>query len=311
MTGGPAIVADINQLPMAAHHLFEGSYHYFATVREPYTSMITSRGCPFNCRFCGKLPGTRKVRLRTADKVLEEMLRAVSLGYREIYFYDDLFTVNRQRVFDLSDSIRKHGLDLPWSVRARVDTVDEELLARMKAAGCRRLYFGVESGSERTLKLMDKRISTAQAMSAVQACRRIGLETVSYFILGFPGETEADMAETVRFACELPTDFASFNIFCPLPASPVHDQLCSEGLDPWVDYIHLRSDKLPSYKGDLDAETVERYFRECWKRFYGRPQAWAALARMIDSPHRAKSFAFTALSVAVSKVLTSRLEVSS
>ncbi len=290
---------DLDALPLPAHHLLRGRYRYFAACREPYTSMIASRGCPYACRFCGRVPGSRKVRYRSAGRLVEEMRLLRSLGYREINFFDDLFTVNRRRVLDFCRALAGARLDLVWSVRARVDCVDGELLTAMKGAGCRRLYFGVESGSDRSLGLMNKRITTAQAREALRACRRLGLETVSYFIVGFPGETEADLALTLAFSRGLETDFCSFNMFEPLPATPALEAWLAEtgAPDPWLPFLRLETDEIPRYHGGLARETVERYYRRCWNAFYFRPRTWFNLARQVRSPTRVKNFARAGLSL--------------
>lgn len=310
-TGGPALVADLDALPVATHHVFRGKYVYFAASREPFTSMITSRGCPYNCRFCGKIPGTRKVRFRSADRVLDEMRHVARLGYREINFFDDLFTVNRERVRQICDGLLREKLNLFWSVRARVDSVDEEMLGWMKAAGCRRLYFGVESGSDRTLELMNKRITTEVAARTLAIARRLGFETVSYFIVGFPGETIDDMAQTVQFARKLSTTFASFNMFEPLPASAVHEDMRRQGPEPWADYLALRTDEIPCYHGDLARADVEEYFRRCWKAFYLQPRTWWGFLRMVNSPVRVKNFALAGLSLIAGHLLSSDLKTKS
>jgi len=303
--GSAPIVEDLDALPIPAHHLFRGVYRYFGASREPYTSMIASRGCPFNCNFCGRIPGTRKVRYRSAEKLLEEMRHVRSLGYREVNFFDDLFTVNRRRVMALCQALADARLDLVWSVRARVDSVDEEMLALMKKAGCRRIYYGVESGSDRTLGLMNKQITTAEAREALRVSRRLGIETVSYFIVGYPGETAEDMVQTVEFSSRLETDFASFNMFEPLPASTeLRRWLEATGqADPWFEYLALHTRRMPQYHGGLDRSLVEQYFRQCWRSFYLRPRAWFNLLRMVNSPTRVKSFALAGISVLLGKDL--------
>ncbi|MDZ4199785.1 MAG: radical SAM protein, partial [Kiritimatiellia bacterium] len=285
--------ADLDQLPMPAHHLFRARYRYFGASREPYTSMIASRGCPFNCNFCGRVPGSRAVRTRSAEKLLEEMKRVRQLGYREVNFFDDLFTVNRKRVIDLCRALVDARLDMVWSVRARVDSVDEEMLDWMRRAGCRRLYFGVESGSDRTLGLMNKKITTEKARRALHLTRQAGLESVSYFIVGYPGETEADMEQTVQFIRGLETDFSSINMFEPLPACNELVRWMEEtrAADPWLDYLALRTDRLPYFHGSLDRGAVERAFRRCWSAFYLQPRVWFRLLRLMNSPLRFRNFA--------------------
>lgn len=296
---------DLDALPMPAHHLFRASYRYFGASREPFTSMIASRGCPFNCNFCGRVPGSRKVRTRSTQKLLEEMQRVRAMGYREVNFFDDLFTVNRRRVMDLCQALLAAKTDLVWSVRARVDSVDEELLAAMREAGCRRLYFGVESGSDRTLELMNKKISTDRARTALEQTRRAGLESVSYFIVGYPGETVEDMSRTVEFIRTLKTDFVSINRFEPLPAcNELQRWMEATGSpDPWLDYLALRTDRLPFFHGDLAREDVTKAFRRAWKAFYLQPRVWARLLGLVRSGLRVRNFAVAGFSFLLAPLL--------
>jgi radical SAM superfamily enzyme YgiQ (UPF0313 family) len=301
---------DLDALPMPAHHLFRATYRYFGASREPFTSMIASRGCPFNCNFCGRVPGSRKVRVRSTEKLLEEMKRVRAMGFREVNFFDDLFTVNRRRVMDLCHALTAEKVDLVWSVRARVDSVDEEMLSAMRAAGCRRLYFGVESGSDRTLALMNKKISTEQARRALQQTRRAGLESVSYFILGYPGETVVDMDQTVGFIRSLETDFVSINRFEPLPACNELQRWmeATHSPDPWLDYLALRSDRLPYFHGDLKREEVTRAFRRAWKAFYLQPRVWMHLLGLVRSGLRVRNFTVAGLSLILAPLFSGESE---
>lgn len=240
------------------------------------TTMVTSRGCPFQCIFC-KLHFQR-TRLRSAGNVVKEFEEVRSLGIREIELYDDTFSVSRQRVLDICQEIDRRKLDVDWMCRDRVDNVDEETLAWMKRAGCSRIHLGVESGSDKTLKTVKKGITTSQIRTAVGAAKRAGLEVLTYFMLGLPGETARDIEETIEFAIELDPDYATFSITIPYPGTELYNRGLEEGIIPkdyWRDYVEspipdFRLEHL--YEEHLTKEELIRARNRAIKRFYFRPR---------------------------------------
>lgn len=298
INGNAQTVENLDVLPFPARSLLKGKYLYFGTFREPFTTMITSRGCPFNCAFCAKIPGSVRTRFVSAKRVVEEFLEIKKLGYREVNVFDDLFTVDRQRVIDICQGIIENELDISWSIRARTDCIDEEMLGYLRKAGCYRIYFGIESGTDEILKLMNKKTDTKKNMQAMELAHRFGFEIVSYFILGFPGETVETMEATIEFAKKSPTDFASFNMFEPLPASKVHADMLASGMkDGWLDFLELKTKQMPVYHGDLDRSEVERAYKKALRSFYLRPRAIFNLFRMVKNPVRFRNFFLVLISI--------------
>jgi len=183
------VVKNLDSLPLPARHLLKGNYNYVFVSHEPFTSMMTSRGCPFNCSFCGKPPGRDVLRLRSVWNIVDEFKYVIEDGYKEVILFDDTFTVNKKHVEGVCDGIIHEGLDIIWSARVRIDTINRNMLKKMKRAGCKRLYFGVESGTDPILKLMNKLTTVSQIEESIKLAKDIRFETISYFILGFPGET--------------------------------------------------------------------------------------------------------------------------
>lgn len=300
ITGNPETVENLDELPFPARKLLKGKYLYFGTFREPFTTMMTSRGCPFNCSFCAKIPGSVRTRFVSAKRVVEEFLEIKKLGYREVNIFDDLFTVNRQRVIDICQGILENKLDINWSIRARTDCIDEEILGYLRKAGCYRIYFGIESGTDEILKLMNKRTDVKKNRQAMELAHKFGFEIVSYFILGFPGETVETMNATIEFAKKSPTDFASFNMFEPLPASKVHFDMLASGMqDGWLDFLELKTNQMPIYHGDLARTEVEKAYKKALKSFYLRPKAMFNLFKMVKNPIRFRNFFLVLISMLV------------
>ena len=219
---------DLDRLPFPARDLLPNAA-YIRHGRRRYGSSVTTvmstRGCPFACEFCSNVVFGESYRARSPVNVVDEIEQALALGYDRISFADDVFTLERDRVTAICDEIHRRGLRFPWECLARVDSVDEELAREMRRAGCTRVYFGIESGNDDVLRLMNKRITAAQARDAVEAAHRAGLEVGAFFILFYPGETDDTVLETLRFAGSLPLDYLGLSMPYPLPGTALHERL--------------------------------------------------------------------------------------
>jgi anaerobic magnesium-protoporphyrin IX monomethyl ester cyclase len=189
---------------------------------------MTSRGCPFACDFCSRPVFGNEFRVRSASKVADEIEEVISLGYNRIWFADDCFTLNRKRLIEVCDEIIKRGLKIGWECLSRVDTLDSDTADKMKQAGCVRMFFGIESGNDSILKIMKKQITTKQAYTAVQLCKKKGIKAGAFFILGYPGENDKTILDTVKFASSLPLDYLSFTLPYPIPGTPLFERLRGE-----------------------------------------------------------------------------------
>jgi anaerobic magnesium-protoporphyrin IX monomethyl ester cyclase len=192
------------------------------------TAIMTSRGCPFECDFCSRPVFGNKFRSRSASNVADEIEEVIALGYNRIWFADDCFTLNRQRLIQICDEIIKRRLKIDWECLSRVDTLDSDTADKMKQAGCVRMFFGIESGNDSILKIMNKQITTKQAYAATQLCKKKGIKAGAFFILGYPGENDKTILETVKFASSLPLDYLSFTLPYPIPGTPLFERLRGE-----------------------------------------------------------------------------------
>jgi radical SAM superfamily enzyme YgiQ (UPF0313 family) len=223
-------IPDLDRLPMPARHLL--SLGRYRALGMPI-SMTTSRGCPHACIFCvgRKMVGAR-VRFRSPALVVDELAYLATLGFRQVNLADDLFTADRGRCRAVCDEILRRGLRITWTSFARVDTVSEDLLRRMRAAGCTAVSFGIESGNPGILKTIRKRITLEQAEAAVGMCVRAGVTPLASFILGLPGETPGTLAETLDFAKRLGDQglLYGFHLLAPFPGTAVRDHCGELGL---------------------------------------------------------------------------------
>ncbi|CAG0943196.1 anaerobic magnesium-protoporphyrin IX monomethyl ester cyclase [Anaerolineae bacterium] len=279
----PAI-ADLDALPFPAYHFFKMERY---TSLQPAMdaidmgksfSMMTSRGCPYRCTFCSQSVMAEKWRARSPESVVKEWRHLVhDLGAQEIGILDDSANINRKRLHDLCTRLIEEKLNhVPWILinGIRANLADEELLKHMKDAGLLRLAFGVETGDEDILESIDKRVTHDQIRAAFKNAKKVGLETVGFFIIGLPGDNEETMEKTIKFACELDPLVANFSMMTPYPGTKVWEQVHRNGgrmlVKDWQDYVFFEG-KARFEMGETTAEAQERKWKEAYRRFYLRP----------------------------------------
>jgi anaerobic magnesium-protoporphyrin IX monomethyl ester cyclase len=276
-------ISDLDSLPWPAYHLFKMERY---TNLQPATdaiegaksfSILTSRGCPYRCTYCSQSIMPQRWRARAPESILEEWRHLVEdLGAQEIGVLDDSANIRVQRLMDLSDLLIANRLNhVPWIFvnGIRANLASRELLARMKEAGLKRTAFGVESGDPEILRSIDKRIDMDTIREAFRNAKAVGLETIGFFIIGLPGETEQTMERTIRFACELDPLIANFSMMTPYPGTKVYQTVKQHGrllMDDWDDYVFFEG-KARYEMGEMTAELVERKWKESYRRFYLRP----------------------------------------
>ncbi len=230
------LISDLNLLDFPARQMFPNeNYIRFGKKKYGYsiTTVMSTRGCPFHCEFCSNVVFGGSFRQRLAGNVVDEIEQALALGYDRIAFADDVFTLNRRRVWEICAEIKGRGLRFHWECLGRVDSLDYPTAVEMKSAGCTRIYFGIESGNDHILKLMKKQVTTAQARQAVEAAHRAGLEVGAFFILFYPGESDATVLDTLRFATSLPLDYLGLTMPYPLPGTALYLRTKSRIFRSW------------------------------------------------------------------------------
>lgn len=254
-----------NDLPMPALDLLpQGRNYYEPLMAEPYGMIQSARGCPYQCNYCVKSYGSKLTEL-TPERIIGEMREWKRLfGVRSIRFIDDTFTINRKRVLEICDRIAEADLDVSWACLSRTDNLDRELLIAMKRSGCVRIYFGMESGSQRMLDIYRKQVNTEEAKRTFHLCREVGIETAAFFMSGHPDETDEDFEHTVRFAKEAKLNFASFNPLTPYPGTSMYN-LMADRVDFSI-YPYRNSWKDTTIYDDFD-----RRKKVFYRRFYVRP----------------------------------------
>lgn len=221
-------VKDLDRLPFPARQLLPNeNYIQFGKKQYGYsiTTVMSTRGCPYDCEFCSNVIFGGSYRDRSAKNVVDEIEQALSFGYDRISFADDVFTMRQKRVLEVCAEIKQRDLKFNWECLARVDSIDAATFIEMYNAGCRRVYFGIESGDDTVLKLMNKKITTEKARQAVLAAHQTGLEVGAFFILFYPGETNQTVLNTLHFATSLPLDYLGLTMPYPLPGTALYERV--------------------------------------------------------------------------------------
>lgn len=247
-TGHRPLIEDLDSLPPPARHLLaEDAYFAPPKIRAFWANrtanMMVSRGCPYGCIFCSNhLMFGRKVRFRSPEKIMEE-IKDLKLKYNidSLRFDDDTFTTNKEWAIKFCRLLRKLCKDngwkaFRWTCQTRVNTVTPEVLLEMKKAGCGEIDFGVESGSPRMLKILEKGITVEQVIKAFDMTRRFGILRGGTFIVGTPGETEADLRLTERLVKRIRPDFADFFFATPYPKTKLWEIAKEKGFKELVPY---------------------------------------------------------------------------
>lgn len=284
-----ATVQKLDSLMFPDTSPFADRYFTMIGKGDKVTIMMTGRGCPYRCIYCDRPAMGKRYRARSAENVVREIEGYLLRGIKEIMFFDDTFTLDRDRVIKICELIQEKKLRFRWSCRARVDTVDLELLIKMRKAGCRRISYGIESGNPDVLEALKKGTSLEKVADAVQQAKRAGIEVYADFIIGSPGENKKTILQTIDFAISLDVDYAQFTIMSLFPGTEIYQMALSRGLIPtdvWKDFAtnpHPRFNT-PIWPGELTQRELEDLLLLAYRRFYGRP------AHIIKLLKRTRSF---------------------
>ena len=230
---------DLDQLPHPARHLLDMAFYTRPSrftsrnLSLRTTSVFTARGCPYNCNYCaGPLMFQNKVRFHSPERVIAEINELVDkYNVEAVYFAEDMFLSSKPRAKIFMDLLVSSGLSkkMKWFAQIRSNVVDLELLGIMKQAGCAQVEYGFESGSQRILDLMGKRVKIEDNLRAARITRQAGVRFQANMIVGYPDETEDDFRASVNFIKKAKPQTVGFNIFMPLPGTAIYNKLKAEG----------------------------------------------------------------------------------
>ena len=252
--------------------------YFFAASDYPMVMIMTGRGCAYRCFFC-LYPQTfhsRVYRPRSAENVVEEIeLLKRDFGIKEIIFYDDTITFDRERIWKICRLLIEKRLNIKWKCETRVNLVDKELLQKMSEAGCYMVAFGIESGSQRVLDILRKGITLQQIENAVGWANGASISVLGYFMLGIPGETEEEIEATIKLAKRLNIDYAQFSIATAFPGTELYEIAKKAGkidTDWSKSFYALSGVKIETSLSDVPIEKLRKYVKKAYRSFYFRPR---------------------------------------
>lgn len=284
-------IANLDNLPFPAYEKlssFPRDYHLplFSYVQTPGATMITSRGCMFQCSYCDRSVFKKGYRYNSADYIYEHMkyLR-VQFGVRHINIYDDLFTANRQRIASLCERLAKAPLGLNFNCAVRIGHTDDDLLKMLKSAGCLMVSLGIESADPDMLLRHKSGVTLEEARDTVRRIQAAGLRAKGLFMMGLPGETEESIRQTSDFILELGLDDMNMAKFTPFPGAPLWSTIQNEGsfTEDWRLMNCLNFVFIP--RGIASRERLDQLYNEHVKRFYS-DSAWRKKFRQRLWQHR-------------------------
>lgn len=293
ITSPGSFCKDLDAIPFPDRTLTPYKMYNTFMCEAPYsTVLLTSRGCSFKCKFCHNANRREhNIFFRSAPNIVDEIEQILALGIRKIFVYDDSFCFSRQRVHEFCDEVLRRKLPkFSFSIKARIGQIEDDLLRRLKETGCTTLGFGLESGTDRVLKLMNKGLRIKESERALQLCREHGFISMGYFVLGFPGETLEEARKTVDFAVRIPLDIAQFYACTTFPGTTIFQEALEKGVfhDYWADYCSdpVNHNYFPGWNDPMTLEEKETLVRQAHNRFYTRPSKVLRLAQICNAPYR-------------------------
>lgn len=273
------LICDVDSIPFPARHLlpYEKYKHSDFIERKSknnYANIMSSRGCPYKCIFCGSRTTFGGVaRFRDPKLVVDEMEECYNkLDVGIFGFSDDTLTLKKEHITEICNEILRRKLDISWMAQARVNTVSKEILKLMKKAGCSAIHYGYESGSQTILDNIKKGITLQQSLNATKITKEVGLKIHGYFMIGNPGETVETVKQTIAFAKKLDPDTAQFTKTTPFPGTELYQLFLSQGVDA-KNFKNYRwyNDVLFVPKG-MTKEQLTTLHKQAYREFYLRPK---------------------------------------
>lgn len=275
---GYARVMDLNSMPFPDITLIKKELYFCILGKKKLmTTIATARGCPFKCTFCNS--PDKIYRFRSAQNIVDEIEYVLSHGVTEIFFFDDLFNLNKNRVMEVCDEIIKRKLNkkITWSFRGRVNSLKhEEVVKRLKEAGCERIQLGIEKATDGSLKKLKKGITIKEIIQATDLIYKYGILCVGNFILFTPGEGEEEAEDIIKFSLKLKLHHAEFHIFAPYPGSEIYQNGLETKFfekDYWAEYAENPYDGFSLlWEEKVPRDRMFEIANNAYKRFYFRPR---------------------------------------
>ncbi len=229
--GSRQFIEDLNTLCFPHESAREALIGYEQYPPSAFKNIFASRGCPYNCFFCGsKNIWSRRVRFRSTDNIIKEIISLQSMGVKSVHFDDDTFGIKRENIKELCEAMLVNLPNLKWSCELHIKLVEEDIIALMKDAGCQSVQVGIESGNNEILKKMRKNTTIEEALRACKIIKKHGIQLQTFFMIGLPWETEETIRDTVEAMKRIQSDDVIYSIFTPYPGTEAFEVCKKSGL---------------------------------------------------------------------------------
>ena len=280
---------NLESYPLAPHGAFCKQY--------PTAPLIITRGCPFQCTYCGAhLISGRKIRSHSVDFTIKQIEFLHKKGIKEIHIEDDNFTMKRDFVIKFCNKLIQKNLGITFTFPngIRLDTLDIEVIRLLKKAGLYSTSVGIESGSDRIRKLMKKNLDTKTIKDKLNLLKKEKIDIIGFFIVGYPGETEDDIKKTIDLACSLPLKRATFSAFKPFPGTVIYDELVKKGEIEKLKWEDFSLDKIAWSPKGISIKKLKKLRRNAFLKFYLRPKI---LFKMLSEIKNFQNFKFITIRI--------------
>ncbi len=271
------LIEDLDSLPYPDWNLMDiKKYSHVLSESDVNLPVETSRGCPFKCIFCDQRKS--RFRSRTAQSIISELKHLNNIGVYSVFFTDDQFTTNKNRAVEICKGIIGNEIRLSFKISARVNSVDDELMGWLKKAGCSNINFGVESSKQKFRDYLEKGITNEQIEKAFSLCRKYGINSFAYVMIGIPGQTRQDIMDDLKFLRKIKADYASFSVCSPYPRTKMYEMMLEKGIfkeDFWQKFAENPEPgfRMPLCNREMPEEELRKLQIVLMRRFYLSPHS--------------------------------------
>ncbi len=283
-------IKNLDDIPFPAYDLLPNFPDFYRPSPNNYSCLpvapvISSRGCPYSCTFCSQCVFGHKLRTFSVD-YLVSLIKYLQDRYKmkEICFFDDIFLLNKRRLYEFIDKIEKNKLDILWSCEGRIDQFDEQMFRDMKKAGCWQISFGVESASQTVLDYFNKRVNVEQISQTLISTKKAKIRSRAYLIIGSPPETIQTLEETKKLILNAPLSDIEINFFTPMPGSAAYQNIM--GATRFVDFKKINQFLISYIPPNLSDEMLTDFMNHLYKSFYVHPKRLFRYFFMLFNHHK-------------------------
>jgi radical SAM superfamily enzyme YgiQ (UPF0313 family) len=294
------LIRNLDDLSFPARELFPLEKYNLGPIfnrgihGKQLASMITSRGCVAKCSFCSSSSFWKRYRMRSVSNVINEIEHLIrEYGVKQIIFVDDSLTASKKRITEFCELLKEKRIKIIWVCYSRADTLTDEIIKKMKEAGCYGVQLGIESGSQRILDTVNKRLKLSTIENTMKALRKANIKILCFFMIGLPGDDFQSTYETIEFSKKIKPDLVEFNVTTPFPGTKLYEDSLNKGfISEGYIWGNMSLHKGTNYHNEnLRSDDIQRLYNKAIREFYLRPYfVWQVIRRCLRYPFEIKNY---------------------